>query len=95
MSERATDEMRQAAAAGDWTAVLRLWEEYAAGIRQELTQGVCTGARLQEAREFLDWAGRVALCARAQDRQRLDTLHAAQQYSPQPAQRRPALHTSL
>ena len=95
MSQSATDEMRQAAAAGDWPAVLQLWEEYAAGIRQELAQGVCTRERLQEAREFLDWAGRVALCARAQDQRRLDTLHAAQQYSPQPTQRLPALRTSL
>lgn len=95
MNDCATDEMRKAAAAGDWPAVLRLWEQYAAGIREELTHGLCTHARILEAREFLDWAGRVALCARAQNQQRLDAIHAAQQYSPQPSQRRPALRTCL
>jgi hypothetical protein len=95
MSERATDEMRKAAAAGDWPAVLRLWEQYAAGIRGELAGRACTHARLLEAREFLDWARRIALCARAQNQQQLDAIHAAQQYGPQPSQRRPALHTSL
>lgn len=95
MSQHAIDEMRTAAAAGDWPAVLRLWAEYAEVIRDELAQGVCTQTRLLEAREFLDWAGRLALCARAQNQQQLDTIHAVQQYGPQPLQRPPALRTCL
>ena len=95
MSNRPTDAMLTAAAAGDWPSVLRLWEQFTAGIREELARRVCTPGRLSEAREFLDWSARLALCARAQNQQRLDAIHAAQQYGPRPPHRRSVLHTSL
>ncbi len=85
MDTRSTDEMRRAVAAGEWHAVLRLWDVYAAGILEEIDRGTCTPARMSEAREFLDWTKRVALCARAQAQQRLDAIHAAKQYGPQPS----------
>ena len=66
-----TDEMRRAVASGEWPAVLRLWEVYAAGIREEIGRGACTPARMAEAQGFLDWARRVVLCARAQAQTRL------------------------
>jgi hypothetical protein len=90
-----TGNIRQAVASGEWPAVLRLWELYAAGIREELARGTCTRARLAEAREFLDWTNRVALCARAQNQQRLNTIHAAQQYGQQPSRPLPSIRTSL
>jgi hypothetical protein len=89
------DNMRQAVASGEWPKVLRLWELHAAGIREELARGTCTRARLAEAREFLDWAKRVALCARAQAQSRLNTIYAATQYGSQPSQPRSSLRTSL
>lgn len=95
MSAERTSEMRNAVAAGDWPAVLRLWDVYAGGIREELGRGTCTQARLTEAREFLDWAERVALCARAQAQNRLNTIHVARQYDPEPSRRPPSLRTSL
>jgi hypothetical protein len=95
MNPGRTDDMRTAVASGDWHAVLRLWDIYAAGIHQELAQGTCTRARLSEAGEFLDWAKRVALCARAQAQNRLNTIHAARQYDPQPSRPLPSLRTSL
>jgi len=95
MNTARTDEMRNAVAAGDWQAVLRLWDAYAAGILDEIGRGACTPARLSEAREFLDWAKRVALCARAQTQQRLDAIHAVRQYDAQPARPRSSLRASL
>jgi hypothetical protein len=89
------DEMRKAVAAGDWPAVLRLWESYAAGILDEIGRGTCTRARMAEAGAFLDWAKRVALCARAHAQTRLDRIHAATQYDSRPAPPRPSVHTSL
>ncbi len=95
MNTARTDEMRQSAAAGDWQTVMRLWDEYAGAIREELAQRVCTKARLSEAREFLDWAQRVALCDRAQAQQRLNAIHAVRQYGAQPSPPRSSVRASL
>ncbi len=95
MSTTPTDEMRNAVAAGEWSAVLRLWDGYAASIQDEIGRGTCTPARMSEARGFLDWTQRVALCERAQTQQRLDAIHAASQYDPQPSGPRSSLRASL
>lgn len=95
MNTARTDEMRQAVASGDWPAVLRLWDAYANGIRDEIGREVCTLVRLSEAREFLDWAQRVALCDRTQVQQRLNAIHAASQYDPQPTPHRASLLARL
>jgi hypothetical protein len=95
MSTGQTDEMRKAVAARDWPAVLRLWDAYAAGIFEEIGRGACTRQRLAEAREFLEWTTRFALCARAQMQQTLNTIHAAQQYGAAPASRPVSLRISL
>jgi hypothetical protein len=84
MSTSRTDPLRQAVASGDFPSVLRLWEDYAAAIRDEIGRGVCTQARMAEAGEFLDWARRVVLCNRAQAQNQLDTIHAARQYGSSP-----------
>ena len=90
-----TDDMRRAVASGDWHSVLRLWDVYAAGILEELGRGTCTRARMAEAREFLEWTKRVAFCARAQAQHRLNAIHAAQQYRPQPSPPASSVRTSL
>ena len=89
------DNMRQAVAAGDWPAALRLWERYAAGILDDIRRGTCVPQRMSEAGEFLQWAQRIALCQRAQNQQRLDALHASQQYRPSLEDSRPRMHTSF
>jgi len=85
MDTTRTIDMRKAVASGDWHAVSRLWDDYATGILEEIGRRTCTRARLAEAREFLGWAERVALCARAQAQNRLNTIHAARQYDPRPS----------
>jgi hypothetical protein len=95
MDTERTSHLRKAIASGDYRLALRLWDDYAAGIRQEIGRGACTAARMAEAREFLDWARRVVLCARAQAQNRLNAIHVARQYGQAPS--RPASHfrTSL
>jgi hypothetical protein len=90
-----TDDMRKAVASGDWHAVSRLWDAYTAGILEEISFRTCTQARMSEAGEFLNWARRVALCARAQAQNRLNTIHAARQYDPRPSQPFPSVRASL
>jgi hypothetical protein len=95
MDTRRTDFIRRAVASGEHRNALRLWDDYAAGIRQEILHGTCTAARMAEAREFLEWARRAVLCSRAQDQNRLNAIHVAKQYGP--AQPHPVsfLRTSL
>ena len=90
MGSSRTDPLRQAVASGDFACVLRLWEEYAAAIREEIARGICTQARMAEAGEFLDWARRAVLCNRAQAQNQLNTIHAARQYGSSPT-RSPSL----
>ena len=95
MSTGRTDDMRRGVAAGDWQTVTRLWDIYAAAILEELGRGTCTPARMSEAREFLEWAKRIALCGRAHAQNRLNTIYAARQYDSQPSQPLPSLRTSF
>jgi len=95
MNTQRTDDMRKAVVSGEWPAVLRLWDVYTAGILEEIGRGTCSPARMTEAREFLDWAKRFVLCARAQAQYRLDAIHAARQYSPQPSRLLSSLQTRL
>jgi len=95
MDNGRTDGIRGAVAAGDWPAALRLWESYAAGILDEIRSRTCTHARMAEAGELLEWAKRIVLCSRAQAQNRLDTIHAARQYRPEPIPARTSLRKSL
>jgi hypothetical protein len=95
MNTGRTDKIRKAVASGDWQAALRFWEEYAAGIRKEISCGACSHARLSEARNFLDWAGRMVLCARAHAQNRLNTNYAAGRYAPCPSRPNSSLRMSL
>jgi len=95
MDHGRTEGIRRAVAAGDWPAVLRLWELYAAGILDEIGRGTCTHARMAEAGDFLNWATRFALCARAHAQNRLASIHAARQYGPEPVPPHSSLRKSL
>jgi hypothetical protein len=95
MNTQRTDHIRRAVVSADWQNALRLWGDYAAGIREEISRRACTPARMAEAREFLDWARRVVLCTRAQAQRRLNAIHVAQQYNPVPSKPAGFLRTSL
>lgn len=95
MRSNPTDALREAAAAGDWPALLRLWEAYAAALGEDIQHHHCTRLQMAEAGEFLKWVRRVVLCSRAQIQTRLDTLHAARLYGAQLEGPRSNLRTSL
>jgi hypothetical protein len=95
MESGRTDDMCKAVASGDWPAVLRYWEAYAAAILEEIGRGACTRERMREAHDFLEWTKRVALCARAQKQQQLNAIHAAQRYVTPPSLPASSLRTSL
>jgi len=95
MDTQRTNHIRRAVASGEYQNALRLWDDYAAGIRQEICHGTCTAARMAEAREFLEWARRVVLCARAQAQNQLNAIHVAKQYGPPPSRPASFLRTSL
>jgi hypothetical protein len=50
---------------------------------------------MAEAGELLDWAKRFALCAQAHAQKRLNTIHAARQYGPEPIPPHASLRKSL
>jgi hypothetical protein len=95
MTTESTDHIRRAVVAEDWQTALRLWGDYTAGILAEIRRGTCTTARMTEARDFLEWARRVVLCARAQTQHRLDAIHVAKQYGPAPSRATRFLIASL
>jgi hypothetical protein len=95
MDTQPTNDIRRAVASGDYPSALRLWDEYAAGIRQEIRRGACTPARMAEAREFLEWARRAVLCARARAQNQLNAIHVAKQYGQSPSRPASFLRTSL
>jgi hypothetical protein len=76
-----TDPIRKAVAGGDFQPALRLWNDYAAGIREEICRGSCTEARMAEAQEFMEWARRMVRCTCAEAQDRLNAMHVAGQYS--------------
>lgn len=95
MDISSTDTIRRAITGGDWTAASALWADHAAAIEKRIADGKCPAALLEEARDLLDWARRVVLCARTQAQEQLNALHAARQYGDEPAAIARLLRTSL
>ena len=95
MDSHRTDRLRRAVASGEFQHASRLWDEYAAGIRQEICRGTCTEALMVEAREFLEWARRLVLCGHAQAQDQLNTIHVARQYGSAPSRPESFLKASL
>jgi hypothetical protein len=87
--------IRQAIAADDFAAAMRLWNEYAEGVQQEIRSGTCTAARMAAARELLEWSQFRVRCACAHFQSRLRAIQAAGQYSAAQCPRSTLLHTSL
>jgi hypothetical protein len=95
MDTRCTDHIRRSVASGEYQNALRLWNDYAVTIRDALCRGVCTQDRMAEARDFLEWARRAVLCARAQAQNRLNAIHVANQYGSAPSRPPSFLRTNL
>ena len=79
-SGSAADGIRQAMASGEYRKALLLWNEYAAGLRDELSRGVPSKGRVQEAGALVEWCRVEALCARARALDKLNRLRVAGRY---------------
>jgi hypothetical protein len=82
--------IRQAVNSGEFGRAQFLWQECAAGLAEELSNGSLSEARLKEVRELVEWARMVALCERAHLQDQLNSLHVAGEYEfpvPPPAHR--------
>jgi hypothetical protein len=74
MDGHLTGPIRQAIASGEYQKAQLLWNGYAALLRQELSKGCVTAARLAEVRELVEWSRRMVLCAHAHAQGRLDSM---------------------
>jgi hypothetical protein len=82
MDSQRTDPIRQAVASGEYQRATLLWNEYVAGIREEIGRGTCTRARMEETAQLVEWSRRVVLCNRARAQGQLTTIWVASQYGP-------------
>jgi hypothetical protein len=80
MDNSLTDRIHQAVASGEFQRALLIWNEYAARLQQELRTGRLSAAEFEEAGQLVAWSRQVALCARAQALDRLNSLRVAEQY---------------
>lgn len=91
MPNPANDAIRQAMASGQYQLAERLWNTYAARLKEELGRGSLTKAALEEARELVEWSRLVVLCMRARTQARLGGLHIAGAYGSAPQDTSPRL----
>lgn len=80
MQDLSTDPLRQAVASGEFPRALVLWNQYVVRFAEALRQGEVTLGQWREVGEFVPWARRVALCARAYAHDQLNSLHVAARY---------------
>jgi hypothetical protein len=87
--------IRRAVARGEFLRVVTLWNEYAGRLQGEISRGDCTPARMEEARELVEWSRRTVALARAHAQPRLDALRVAEQYLQRAPRSAALLRTSL
>jgi hypothetical protein len=95
MDNHRTEPIHQAVASGEFERATRLWNEYAAGIREEIGRGSCSQARMAEMVELVEWSRRVVLCDRARAQGQLTTIWVASQYGPSDVPLASSFRTSL
>lgn len=81
MEPNVTDRIREAIGSRDFDTASRLWNDYSAQFRDELTGGIVSPERMAETRELFEWSRNALLCARAQDLDRLNAIHVAGVYA--------------
>ena len=80
MQPIALEPIRQAVISGEFTRARLLWEECAAGLAEEVSNGSLSPAMLSEVGQLVEWSRIVALCARAHLQGQLNGLHVAREY---------------
>jgi len=87
MERGATDPIRQAVATGEFRKALALWNQYAAGLREELSRGQLSQGDFDEAGALVKWCRLELLCVRARALERLNRLRVAAEYAAPPPPR--------
>lgn len=82
--------IREAIVSGEYQRALRLWNGYAARLRDEIVKGALSENALAEAFELVRWSRNVLLSARAHAFDRLNALHVAGAYG-SGARRKPGI----
>ena len=80
MQQLPLEPIRQAVNSGEFDRAQLLWNQCAAGLAEELSNGSLSAARLFEVRELVEWSRIVVLCERAHLRDQLNSLHVAGEY---------------
>ena len=81
MESDATQKIREAIAAQDYSTALRLWNGHVSQVRCDLSDGVFPAERMAEMRELFHWGRCALMCARSQYQDRLNATHVAAAYT--------------
>jgi hypothetical protein len=81
------DRIRDAVASGEFAKAKALWVELGGRLRRDLAAQPTPAARLQDARELLEWCRTMAIADRARCQQRLNQLAVSGRYQASPAAR--------
>jgi hypothetical protein len=76
-------DFREAVAAGEFTRAATLWERYMRCLESRLTASPDCAARVEEARQLLEWARCCALAVRAQAFDKWNALSVRRRYAAQ------------
>jgi hypothetical protein len=81
METEATQKIREAIAAQDYSTALHLWNGYVNQVRRDVSDGGFPAERMAEVRELFEWGRCALLCARSQFLDRLNAIHVAAAYT--------------
>jgi hypothetical protein len=73
------NQFRLAVSSGEFQKAALLWNDYSREIEDEIRRRACNKERFREAAELLEWARRVALCARTSATRRLSATQSGTQ----------------
>jgi hypothetical protein len=81
MESEATQKIRDAIAAQDYSTALHLWNVYVNQVRRDVSERGFPPERIAEVRGLFHWGRCALLCARSQFLDRLNAIHVAAAYT--------------
>lgn len=81
MESEATQKIREAIAAQDYSTALHLWNGYVNQVRCDVSDGGFPAERMAEVRELFHWGRCALVCARSHYLDRLNAIHVAAAYT--------------
>jgi hypothetical protein len=74
MRQLPLESIRQAVNSGEFDRAQLLWNQYAAGLAEELSNRCLSAARLAEVRELVEWSRTVVMCERSHLQSKLNRM---------------------